>query len=166
MEVIVDTREQAGKQLDMRLEGLKCPFERKALKYGDYSASYIDIKTGEKVSLENKVIIERKYALSEICQNFTTNRDRFTREFERAKNDGCRVHILIEQDSYEKVYQGAYNSKLKPEALSASLHTFGARYNAHINFCRPQTSGRLIRDILYYELREILLSAGGSENEQ
>ena len=40
--------------------------------------------------------------------------------------------------------------------LSASLTAWLARYNCQIIFCEPATTGKLIREVLYRELKERL----------
>ena len=81
MVVLADTREQPTERFRKRTEGFQCPFERKCLPYGDYSAQYINLD-GETISIENKVAIERKMNADEVCMCFTKERKRFEREFE------------------------------------------------------------------------------------
>lgn len=159
MTVLVDTREQPTERFHKRTEGFQCPFERKCLPYGDYSAQYIDLD-GKTVSLENKVAIERKKDLDEICMCFTRERARFEREFQRAKDDKARMYLLIENENWEKALNWKYRSQFNPKALKASLLAWTARYGLHIFYCKEETTGGMIRDILYYELKEIL------QNEQ
>lgn len=158
MKVYVDTREHQTAEFRRRIQGLECPCIRKALRYGDYSCCFTDTD-GREISLERAVVVERKMSLAEICANFTQGRGRFIREFERSSADGCKVHILIENESYEKLYAGAYRSRMTPEALAASLCTFFARYGCALHFCRSSTTSRLIRDLLHYHLREYLLQS-------
>lgn len=155
MVILVDTREQPTERFDRRTEGFNCPFVRKCLPYGDYSAQYTDLD-GNVVSVENKISIERKKDLDEVCMCFTKDRARFAREFERAKADGARMYLLIENENWEKALNGKYRSKLNPKALKASLLAWMARYNLHIFYCKEETTGGMIRDILYYELKELL----------
>lgn len=155
MEILVDTREQPTGRFKRRVEGFGLPYLRKCLPYGDYSAQYIDLD-GETVSIENKVAIERKMNADEICTCFTKDRKRFEREFERAKADGAKVYLLIENESWEKIINGKYRSKLSPKALKASLLAWTARYDINIVYCKEETTGGLIRDILHYELKELL----------
>lgn len=155
MTILVDTREQPTERFKRRTEGFSCPFERKCLPYGDYSAQYIDLD-GNIISIENKIAIERKKDLDEICMCFTRERARFEREFERAKADGARMYMLIENENWEKALNGKYRSQFNPKALKASLLAWTARYGLHIFYCKEETTGGMIRDILYYELKEIL----------
>jgi len=162
MVILVDTREQATHKFIRRTEGFGYPFERKCLPYGDYSVRFVDL-SGESVSLENIVSIERKMSADEVCMGFTKERIRFEREFERAKADGAKIYLLIENENWEKIITGKYKSKLNPKALKASLIAWTARYNMHIFYCKEETTGSMIRDILYYELKEYLRN-GGDKN--
>lgn len=150
---LFDTREQPTKALEKRLSYLQ-PCEREKLDAGDYSAKTL-LPNGEWFYLP--VRIERKQSSSEIAGNFCHERDRFTAEFNRARDAGTKLYILIEQTSWESIYSGAYRSKMKPQSLVASLLTWSARYNSPIVLCeRSETGGKLIRDILHYEMREAL----------
>lgn len=157
MTILCDTREQPTGRFERRVEGFGLPYLRKCLPYGDYSAQYIDLN-GEIVSIENKIAIERKMNADEICTCFTKDRKRFAREFERAKADGAKVYLLIENESWERIINGKYRSKLSPKALKASLLAWAARYDLNIVYCKEETTGGLIRDILHYELKELLTS--------
>lgn len=150
---LCDTREQPTEALKRRLEYIK-PYERETLNAGDYSAKTL-LPSGDWFYLP--VAIERKMSLTEIAGNLTRERARFIAEFERAKSHGVRLYVIVEQASWENAYAGVYRSKMKPKSLIASLLTWGARYDTPIFFCeRSDTSGKLIRDILYYEMREHL----------
>ena len=155
MVIIVDTREQSTIKAKKRYEQFGCRYERKGLNFGDYSA-YCTLPNGEVYSLENLVSIERKMNLDEIAMCYTRERPRFKREFERARDAGAKVYLLIENGDWEKVYAGKYRSKMTPEAFSASLTAWPVHYNCHVEFCREETTGRRIRDILYREMKERL----------
>ena len=45
---------------------------------------------------------------------------------------------------------------MTPQALIASINAFRSRYGMQLDFCKAETTGRLIRDILYRELKEYL----------
>lgn len=155
MKIIVDTREQLTIRAKKRYESFGCPYVRKALPFGDYSA-YCTLPNGEVYSLENLVSIERKMNLDEIAMCYTRERPRFKREFERARDAGAKVYLLIENGDWEKAYTGAYRSQVKPEALTASIIAWLARYNCQLLFCKEETSGKLIHDVLFRELKEHL----------
>lgn len=119
---------------------------------GDYSAMLGDM------TMEHDVFIERKSGLTELCGNFGVERDRFAREFTRAKADGTKPFLLIENDRIDDIFLGNYRSKLQPKSLWGSICTWMTRYNASVIFCSPENTGRVIYGLLYYYARELLLN--------
>lgn len=163
MKVLVDTREQATKALKKRIEQMECPTLRTKLDVGDYSCT-CTLEDGAEVNLQDKVVVERKMNADELCQCFTKGRDRFAREFERATKKGVKVYLLVEETNWEQLFDGDYRSKLNPDALTASICAWAARYNINVVFCNAKTSGLLIKRLLRYELKEYLES-GAADNE-
>lgn len=157
MVLLLDTREQDTLRLRARLRQAGCPVERKKLDFGDYSAK-VPLPGGEWYDLSGEVAIERKMNLDELCQCFTHDRKRFVREFERAQAAGGKIYLLVENASWEKVYAGSYRSQMLPRSLIASILAWLVRYNCQLILCREETSGYLIRDILYREIKERLSS--------
>ena len=155
MVCLIDSREQDTIRARKRIQSIGFPVQRKALPFGDYSA-YCTLPNGEVYSRENLVSIERKMNLDEIAMCYTRERPRFKREFERARDAGAKVYLLIENGDWEKAYTGAYRSQVKPEALTASIIAWLARYNCQLLFCTEETSGKLIHDVLYREMKEHL----------
>jgi len=153
--IYVDDREHETDALNERISHFNCPAEWHRLDYGDYSAT-VTLDDDTEFSLENKVVIERKMDIAELCKCFTSDRERFKREFERAAEAGAKTYLLIERGSWEWAYSGAYRSKMSPNSLIGSLTTWLARYNCQIIFCQQKTTGRLIYDILFHEMREAL----------
>ena len=127
-----------------------CPWERKKLEFGDYSVKC------DSMDLSSSIAIERKMNLDELCNCYCRERKRFEREFERARQAGAKVYLLVEDGSWEDAYSGKYRSRMSPESLVASIQAWLARYNCQVIFCQPKTTGRLIHDILYRELKERL----------
>ena len=155
MVVICDTREQNTPRLRARLETLGCRYERSKLEFGDYSAKF-PLSDGTWLDLTNKVSIERKMNLDELCACYCGGRRRFTEEFERAKKIGAKTYILIENSSWESAYNGRYRSRMSASSFTASLLAWLARYNCQLIMCKAETSGKLIHDILYREGKERL----------
>lgn len=156
MFLIVDTREQPTEQYYKRLELVGVPYRREKLDYGDYSCGYKALN-GSEVLLDKEIVIERKMSLDEICGNFTKGRDRFSREFERATNTGAKVHLIVENGTYEKILNGKYRSKLNSNSLLASFIAFADRYNISVHFCKPDTTPVLINKIFYHHIRNKLM---------
>lgn len=161
MVILVDTREQPNRKFEERVRAFGCPWERRKLDFGDYSAKYT-APGGRDVSLDRHIAIERKMDANELALCLGKERRRFEREFIRAKEAGARIYLLVEEENWEKLYAGRYGksaryrSRMRPESLTASIHAFQSRYGMNLQFCKPETTGRLIADILKYELRERL----------
>lgn len=155
MTLLVDTREQQTKKLQDRIEATGLPYKRQKLNVGDYSCECV-MPDGKLLDFSKMAVIERKMDLDELCLCFGRERKRFEREFERAKEAGTKVYLLVEDGSWEKAYNGKYRSLYNSKALIASIDAFRARYGMQLDFCKSETTGKLIRDILYRELKEFL----------
>ena len=153
--LLVDTREQPTPRAKKRIEAVGLSFERTTLSFGDYSAK-IAFSDGSTVSLDKVIAIERKMNLDELCACFTHERKRFKAEFERAKESGAKLYLLVENADMEKAINGKYRSKMNPSAFVASLFTWMARYGAQLIMCKEESSGRVIREILLRETKEYL----------
>ena len=159
MGVLADTREQKWEHVRWALENAGCPVERGKLDQGDYTA-FVPMSAFPGVqdvpglySLQDEVVIERKANLDEIAGNFTTGRDRFEREFIRAKSKGIKVFLLIENASWADILSHNYRSQLSLKSLMGSLLSWQAKYNVSIVFCRPEETGRILYSTLYYWLK-------------
>ena len=158
--ILVDSREQPSQRADRRYKSFEIPYKRCTLDYGDYAInctlrcgkSLYDVS--ERVSAD--VVIERKMNLDELAGCFTHSRKRFQKEFERAKSRNAKIYLLIENASWENLINGKYRSKFNAKAFKASLTAYMARYNAQVIMCKAETSGTLIKEILYRELKEML----------
>lgn len=151
----VDTREQETESLKRRLKDIGLPHKREKLDFGDYSCE-VTTTDGEVLRFDKIVAIERKMNIDELALCFTSQRKRFTAEFERAKEAGAKIYLLIEGATMEKIVNGQYRSKVYPSSLIASIFAFLARYNCQLIFCKTETSGRVIKEILYREAKEYL----------
>lgn len=152
--LIIDSREQPTTRARERYAAFPAS-RRDKLDFGDYSAEVTD-PDGEVISLRDAVVVERKMNLDELCQCFTHDRGRFEREFLRAKSARAKVYLLVENASMENAYNGRYRSKMAPAALIGSLLSWLARYNCCVFLCKEETTGRLIYDILRYEMKHYL----------
>lgn len=161
MSILIDTRERpTGRQSEQRYNAFKCDYRRQKLNYGDYTYNCI-LPSGEPLhaaegAINPDVVIERKMNLAELSQCFCQDRERFTREMQRATDHGAKVYLLVEGASYENILNGKYKTRFNPQAFTASLFAFMARYNVVPVFCKAETSGRVIKEILYRELKERL----------
>ena len=155
MTLLVDTREQPTQNLQRRIATSGLPAERIKLDAGDYSCK-CTLSNGSELDFSKRVAIERKMNIDELCMCFGTQRKRFEKEFERAKQAGTKIYLIVEGGSWENIYNGKYKSKMTPQALVASIDAFRSRYGMQLYFCKAETTGKLIRDILYRELKEYL----------
>ena len=160
MVILCDSREQPTARAKRRYERFGCPYRRATLNYGDYCAD-ARLPNGkwildESETLAPSCVVERKESLDEIAGNFCRGRDRFIREFERARDNGARIYLIIEDGSWISLLMHGYRSKMNPNALLASIVAFMVRYNANVIFSNEETTPRLIREILYRDLKERL----------
>ena len=160
MSILVDNREQPTARAKKRYSAFSVPYKRVTLDYGDYAAN-CTLPSGKTLYDENMrvradVVIERKMNLDELANCFTHNRERFRREFERASAAGAKIYLLVENATWENLMNGKYRSKFNPKAFKASITAYMARYNANVIMCKEETSGKLINEILFRELKEQL----------
>lgn len=158
--VIVDKREQPSERAERRYKSFGSPYRRATLNYGDYAYNFQkpdgEWFFNEEETIAAPVVIERKMDLAELSGCLCQQRDRFEREFQRARDHGASVYLLVEDATWENLINGRYKTKFHPHAYEASLLAFIARYDIKLIFCKKETSGKLIRDILFRELKERL----------
>lgn len=159
-EIIVDTREQDTPKSRKRYEEFGVPYTKNALSYGDYTYN-LTLKNGSKLydtseTISPICVVERKMNLDELASCFTHSRQRFQREFERALGNNCRIYLLCENANWENLLSGKYRSKFNPKAFTASAIAWMVRYNLNVIFCKEETSGKLIKEILYRDAKERL----------
>ena len=157
--IIADTREQTTPKARERFKAFGVPVERATLRYGDYCGQ-ITLPAGPlldtSVTVKPACVIERKMSLDELAMCFTRGRDRFRREFERASETGAKVYLLTEGGSWEAIINHRYRSKFNPAAFLASLTAWCVRYNMTPLFCKAGSSGALIKEVLFRDLKERL----------
>lgn len=153
--LLVDTREQDTLSFRRRMKEAGIPWERRKLDFGDYSMK-VELEDGNEVDFSPDIAIERKMNLDELCQCYGKERKRFQKEFSRAKEAGAKLYLLVENGNWEKAFDGNYRSQMKPQALTASLTAWLARYDCQVLFCQAKTTPRLIREIVYREAKERL----------
>ncbi len=138
----------------------------KGLKTGDFTIA-VQLPNGCVINLQDKIVIERKKDLNELCCNLFDKKDsegltRFERELIRAKEQGIKVILLVELDNmHSKIMSSKHfrydrASRVSPKSFNSILRSLQARYNISIEYCEKNQSARLIHDILYYHAREYL----------
>lgn len=148
--VLTDSREQVNGHILSWLDKKGIPHTERALETGDYSA-----QLGE-YSFEDEVVVERKANLDEIARNLTAGRDRFEREFTRAKAHNTKVFLVVENASWSDIFLHNYRSRVKPEAFAATLLSWQVRFNLTITFCKSTETANIIHKTLYYWVRNRL----------
>lgn len=152
MVILVDTREQETPAFRARVQAFTS-WRREKLDAGDYSAEFT-LPGGGVFRLP--VAVERKMDFTELANCFCQLRKRFAAEFERARVANVKLYLLVEDETWEKAYAGAYRSRMEPKALVASMLAWLARYDCQLIFCQQRTTGRLVKDLLYREGKEAL----------
>ncbi len=140
--------------------------QEKGLKTGDFTLA-VQLPNQCVINFQDKIIIERKKDLNELCCNLFDKKDsegltRFERELKRAKEQGIKVILLVEvEDMHSKILSSKYfrfdkASKVSPKSFNAILRSLQAKYNISVEYCNKRDSARLIHDLLYYHAREYL----------
>ena len=169
IKMIIDSREKVYNHIVTEWENNKIEYhifkKEDSMKVGDYSI-VIQTNTGEVIDFRDKVAIERKANLAELCGNFTDKRDsnnktRLIRELERAKKNNIKLLLLIEDlNGYDKAIKGYLRedkaSKMNPKSFLAMLFAYQARYNFEVVFIDKKNSASYIYNYLYYQAREYL----------
>lgn len=158
--VMVDTREQSTPKAKERYASFGVPIQRATLRYGDYCAN-VQLPGGRWLhsadeAVEPPCVIERKMSLDELAGCMGRGRARFQREFERAANAKAKMYLLIENGTWEGILYHRYRSRLNSNAFFASLAAWSVRYDITPVFCKADVSGRIIKEILYRDMKERL----------
>ncbi len=159
-EILIDTREQDTERARRRYKSFGVPYQKATLSYGDYTYNVV-LPSGQKLfdvsdTVKPLCVVERKMDLSELAGCFGTDRKRFQKEFERAGKAGAWTFLICENANWENLINGKYRSKMHPNAFVASATAWMIRYGTNFIFCKEETSGKMIREILYRDLKERL----------
>ena len=138
----------------------------KGLKVGDYTIA-VQLPNGDVINFQDKVVIERKADLNELCCNFFDKKDeegktRLERELDRAKEQGIKVILLVEVDNMHskilssKLFRYDKASKINPMSFMSMFLSLCNRYNINVWYCNKKDSARIIHDLLLYYCREYL----------
>ena len=161
MVILVDTREQDTKRARERYGRFPCDYVRQALSYGDYAYNFV-LPDGKRFleysshEVISPIGVERKMNLDELAGCFTRSRKRFEAEFARAKENGARIYLLVENATWEKLLAGKYRSQYNPAAFLASILAWQNRYDLQLIMCKEETTSTLIYEILKRDLKERL----------
>ena len=155
------------------LDPIQYYIKDKGLKVGDYTIA-VQLQNGEVINFQDKIVIERKADLNELCCNFFDKKDsegktRLERELARAKEQGVKVILLVEVDNMHskilssKCFRYDKASKINPKSFMMMFLSLCNRYNVSVWYCDKKDSARLIHDLLYVYAREHLK---GIDNEK
>jgi len=154
--IIVDTREQENSNITNYFDAKNISWVSQKLDYGDYSFGIPALLGIDTMTFQQRIVIERKNSLDELSGNIAQARERFEREMERAKTDGAKTILLVENGNYEKILEHKYRTDLNEKSYLASLFSFKARYGIEIEFISEKLSGWYIYNTFKYYLREHL----------
>ena len=156
MDVILceDTRQQAQKH-DLKHEY----FAKKGIR-----VIRSKLFTGDYALLMNQsVCIDTKKDVSELYQDMYQSHERFRNEADRAKDNGIKLYILVEnKNGFQSIddllkWQNPQLKKSRPkgkkppvanEQFVKALHTFSDRHGVTFRFVSPENSGRAILYLL------------------
>lgn len=154
--ILIDTREKVNSHLKMYFKSNKIKYIEYKLNYGDYSF-YIPknelLDINEDLYFNDEIVIERKANAEEISNNFSNNRDRFKREFEKGKGI---IRLLIEETNYSQISKGEYDTKFNNTSFIGSLHSFQETYNSPFFFIDKEFSGEYVYNTFKYYLKNQL----------
>ena len=151
LQIIADTREQKNTHVCAYLKDKGVEVVNRKLNVGDYSCQL------DGYSYEDEFVVERKANLDELTGNLTSDRDRFEREFTRAKARGTKVFLVVENATWSDIFAHKYKSQMTPKCLLASLLSWQVRFNVTIVLISQLHSAELIYGLLWYAVRERLL---------
>lgn len=141
--IICDTREKKNSHIIQYFEQREIPYKVAKLDTGDYMDSD-----------SNRITIDRKQNLDELCGNlFSPDRSRFWREVRRAKDEGIKMIVLIEQGGKIKTlkdvpkWRGKY-TKVSGYSLYNEICRCHIAYGVEFLFCDKRSTGKRIAELL------------------
>lgn len=142
--------------------------QEKGLKTGDFTIC-VQLPNGCKINFQDKIVIERKKDLNELASNLYDSKSkdengltRIEREFSRAKEQGIKMHLLIEtEDAVSKILSSKHfrydrASKINPKSFMMMFLSLCNRYDINVWYCNKKDSARIIHDLLYVYTKEYL----------
>ena len=117
--IVADSREQLPYEFVCANDVM---VSRETLNVGDYAVKDVP-----------GIAVERK-SLNDLIGSLIQGRDRFRREFERAGEQGTKLHVVVE-GSFEQIRSGRYSSNANPVSVLASIASFSLDYGCNFFFC-------------------------------
>lgn len=163
MVVLVDSRENENRHITDYFNQHSVAYRVKAMECFDYSC---EIKANPElglpfdISLENLIGIERKGSggsgISELCGNFTTNRNQFEEKWEKAKATTEDLYLVIENGSWDDIRNHRYKSDFGEKAFYNSLISWRTKYGFQIDFVNSDDVANHIIKLLVDKLKKVL----------
>ena len=144
MRIIEDTRQKSGMHelKHKHFEEMGVELVRNMLPFGDYA-------------LPPSVSVDTKADMAEIASNIGSDHKRFKRECIAAKEAGCQLIILVENDDGIRSVNDVHTwinpeiiyrpRAITGERLEKAMKTMTERYGVRFEFCEPEeAAGRII----------------------
>lgn len=144
MRIIEDTRQKSGMHelKHKHFEEMGVELVRNMLPFGDYA-------------LPPSVSVDTKADMAEIASNIGSDHKRFKRECIAAKEAGCQLIILVENDDGIRSVNDVHTwinpeiiyrpRAITGERLEKAMKTMSERYGVRFEFCEPEeAAGRII----------------------
>lgn len=158
MVILVDSREKANSHLTEYWNKHNIKYEIMGLPAGDYSfalEAMPELDLPHKQFFYNDIILERKNSLEELSGCFSQTRERFNDEWSRCY--AKRKYLLIENNTYEDLVNGRYNTQYNSKSFLGSLHSFNAKYDLEVVFMpNKELSPVFILATFQYYLRYLI----------
>lgn len=149
MDIQIDTREK-----DRAIEGILQEFDHRRVRHFS-SKLYV----GDYMSLDNaRLVVDRKANLNELVGNLGSDKSRFYKEVQRAKQFGIKLIVLCEHGQGIKSIQDVgkwenpilqkYPAAMTGRDLMERLYRLHISYGVEILFCDKQQTGQRIIELL------------------
>jgi ERCC4-type nuclease len=158
IEIIIDSREQKNSHIIDFLNDNKIPHIQRKLDFGDYSFKI------KKYTLESYFAIERKNSLDELIQNSIENDttdseiNRIERELLRAKESESYLEIIIENNSYDDIFENNYNSMMNINAVLGKINKYKFVYDCNIQFIERNIGEYILNTCLGWAINNLAYS--------
>ena len=158
MIILVDSREKSANHITEYFDKHKIKYEIMALPSGDYSFALDaipELDLPHKTYYYNDILLERKNSLEELSGCFSQTRERFNAEWSRCY--AKRKYLLVENNTYEDLVNGRYNTQYSSKSFLGSLHSFNAKYGLEVVFMpNKELSPIFILATFQYYLRYLI----------
>ena len=134
-QIVIDTREQTPYKFSNSIS--------RGLKYGDYTVSY----NGK--SYEDKIVIERKSAISELYSATGKERERWERELEKLKK--VEIKMVLCEFSFLDIVNFPPPGILEASAVYGSIASWQVVYGVPFIFCQNRNNARAYTWKVFYE---------------